>query len=54
MMWLGDEESGDTSVINPSLLTTTAIVTGLVVTLGLGVMPSPLLDLAQSTATFLR
>jgi NADH-quinone oxidoreductase subunit N len=41
-------------VINPSLLTTTAIVTGLVVTLGLGVMPSPLLDLAQSTATFLR
>ncbi|OLT23940.1 NADH-quinone oxidoreductase subunit N [Ornithinimicrobium sp. CNJ-824] len=54
VMWLGDEDAGDTTVVNPSLLTTTAIVAGLVVTLGLGVMPSPLLDLAQSTATFLR
>ncbi|MFX0538949.1 NADH-quinone oxidoreductase subunit NuoN [Ornithinimicrobium sp. Y1847] len=52
-MWLGDEV-GDTTVAAPSLLTTFAIVAGLAVTLGLGVMPSPLLDLAQSTAFFLR
>ena len=31
-----------------------AIVAGVAVTLALGVMPSPLLDLAQSTAAFLR
>ena len=52
-MWVGDE-AGGTTVAAPSLLTTFAIVAGLAVTLGLGVMPSPLLDLAQSTASFLR
>jgi NADH-quinone oxidoreductase subunit N len=52
-MWVGDE-AGGTTVAAPSLLTTFAIVAGLAVTLGLGVMPSPLLELAQSTASFLR
>ncbi|SOC55927.1 NADH-quinone oxidoreductase subunit NuoN [Ornithinimicrobium cerasi] len=52
-MWLGDE-AGDTQVAAPSLMTTFAIVAGLAVTLGLGVMPSPLLDLAQSSSLFLR
>lgn len=54
VMWLGDDATGDTAVVTPSLLTTFAIVAGVAVTLALGVMPSPLLDLAQSTATFLR
>lgn len=53
-MWLGEETSGDTAVVTPSLLTTLAIVAGVAITLGLGVMPSPLLDLVQSTASFLR
>lgn len=52
-MWLGDE-AGDTVVARPSVLTIFAIVTGVVITLGLGVMPSPLLDLAQSSSVFLR
>lgn len=52
-MWLGDE-TGDTAVVTPSVLTTFAIVVGLAVTLALGVMPSPLLDLAQSSSVFLR
>ena len=52
-MWLGDE-SGDTVVASPSLLTTFAIVAGLAITLGLGIMPSPLLDLATSSSVFLR
>jgi NADH-quinone oxidoreductase subunit N len=52
-MYFGDTP-GDTVVINPSAATTFAIVTGLVVTLGLGVMPSPLLELAQQASTFLR
>ena len=54
VMWLGEDEAGDTAVVNPSLLTTFAIVAGVAVTLALGVMPSPMLDLAQSTAAFLR
>ncbi len=54
IMWLGEEQAGDTAVVTPSLLTTFAIVAGVAVTLGLGVMPSPMLDLAQSTAAFLR
>ena len=52
-MWLGDE-AGDTAVADPSWMTTFAIVVGVVVTLALGVMPSPVLDLAQSAAAFVR
>lgn len=54
VMWLGDEEGGDTVVATPSVLTTFAIVAGVAITLALGVLPSPVLDLAQSTAAFLR
>ncbi|RIK16258.1 MAG: NADH-quinone oxidoreductase subunit NuoN [Acidobacteria bacterium] len=55
LMWRGDEDAaGDTVVVTPSLLTVFAIVAGVVVTLALGVLPSPMLDLAQSTAAFLR
>ncbi len=52
-MWLGDE-AGDTAVADPSWMTTFAIVVGVVVTLALGVMPAPVLDLAQSAAAFVR
>ncbi|MDO5739607.1 MAG: NADH-quinone oxidoreductase subunit NuoN [Ornithinimicrobium sp.] len=52
-MWLGDEV-GDTVVATPSILTTVVVVVGLAVTLGLGILPAPLLDLAQSTSAFLR
>jgi NADH-quinone oxidoreductase subunit N len=52
-MYFGDSP-GDTVVIAPSAMTTFAIVTGVVVTLGLGVMPSPMLELAQQASTFLR
>jgi NADH-quinone oxidoreductase subunit N len=52
-MYFGDSRT-DTVVVEPSALTTFAVVTGLVVTLGLGVMPSPVLELAQSAAQFLR
>jgi NADH-quinone oxidoreductase subunit N len=52
-MWLGDE-AGDTAVADPSWMTTFAIVVGVVVTLALGVLPSPVLDLAQSAAAFVR
>jgi NADH-quinone oxidoreductase subunit N len=52
-MYFGDSRT-DTVVVEPSALTTFAVVTGLVVTLGLGVMPSPVLELAQSAAQFLQ
>ena len=50
---------GDGAIVGASSVVTRdvepfAIVAGVAVTLALGVMPSPLLDLAQSTAAFLR
>ncbi|OLT44948.1 NADH-quinone oxidoreductase subunit N [Serinicoccus sp. CNJ-927] len=54
-MWLGDADAGgDTVVVRPSWMTSVAILVGVAMTLALGVMPSPVLDLAQSTAAFLR
>lgn len=53
LMWLGDK-TGDTVVARPSWMTSTAILIGVAITLALGVMPAPVLDLAQSTAAFLR
>lgn len=53
LMWLG-ERTGDTVVARPSWMTSVAILVGVAITLALGVMPSPLLDLAQNTAAFLR
>ncbi|GAA1154783.1 NADH-quinone oxidoreductase subunit NuoN [Ornithinicoccus hortensis] len=53
VMYFGDESVG-THVVRPSWLTTFAVVAGLAITLGLGVAPSPLLELAEGAATFLR
>ncbi len=53
MLYFGDTR-GDTVVVTPSALTTFAVVTGVLVTLGLGVAPAPVLDLAANAAQFLR
>ena len=48
------ERKNDTVVVAPSALTTFAVVAGVLITLGLGVAPAPLLDLAANAAQFLR
>ncbi len=53
MMYFSDP-AGDTVVVAPSMLTTFAVSVGALVTLALGVMPSPLLELAASASQFLR
>ncbi len=52
-MYFGDTP-GDTVVLEASVLTTVAVVVGVAVTLGLGVMPSPMLELAQQASQFVR
>ena len=53
VMYLGDQVSS-TTVVNPSWMTSFAILLGVAVTLALGVMPAPVLELAQSAAAFVR
>ncbi|MGB3257963.1 MAG: NADH-quinone oxidoreductase subunit NuoN [Ornithinimicrobium sp.] len=53
LMYFG-ERTGDTVAVEPSALTTFAVAVGLLVTLGLGVMPSPMLELAQQASQFIR
>ena len=49
------EPAGDTvRAVSPSILTAVAVTIGVLVTLVLGVAPSPLLDLAARSALFLR
>ena len=49
------EPAGDTThVVTPSVVTTLALTVGTVATLVLGILPSPLLDLASSSSLFLR
>ena len=52
-LYFGDTRN-DTVVVNPSALTTFAVVTGVLITLGLGIAPSPVLELAANAAQFLR
>ncbi|MGB5934766.1 MAG: NADH-quinone oxidoreductase subunit NuoN [Ornithinimicrobium sp.] len=52
-MYFG-ERTGDTKAVDPSSLTTFAIAVGLLVTLGLGIMPSPMLELAEQASQFIR
>ncbi|MDE9365112.1 NADH-quinone oxidoreductase subunit NuoN [Luteipulveratus sp. YIM 133132] len=47
------EPSGDTAVLTPSVLTSTAVTIGVAATLLLGIVPSPLLDLAHDSSLFL-
>jgi NADH-quinone oxidoreductase subunit N len=53
VMYRGDRVSS-TTVVNPSWMTSFAILLGVAVTLALGVMPAPVLELAQSAAAFVR
>jgi NADH-quinone oxidoreductase subunit N len=49
------EPAGDTvRVVSPSILTSAAVTVGVAMTLVLGVVPGPLLDLASRSALFLR
>jgi NADH-quinone oxidoreductase subunit N len=49
------EPAGDSvRVVSPSVLTSAAVTIGVVITLVLGVVPAPLLDLASRSALFLR
>jgi NADH-quinone oxidoreductase subunit N len=52
-LYFGDTRN-DTVVVAPSALTTFAVVTGVLITLGLGIAPAPVLDLAANAAQFLR
>jgi len=45
---------GEVRVIRPQLVTLLAVAVGVVVTVGLGVFPGPVLDLAQQAGEFLR
>ncbi|WP_131105636.1 NADH-quinone oxidoreductase subunit NuoN [Ornithinimicrobium sufpigmenti] len=53
LMYTGDRVSS-TTVVSPSWMTSFAILFGVAVTLALGVMPAPVLELAQSAAAFVR
>jgi NADH-quinone oxidoreductase subunit N len=49
------EPAGDTvRVVSPSILTSAADTLGVLLTLVLGVVPGPLLDLASRSSLFLR
>jgi NADH-quinone oxidoreductase subunit N len=53
LMYFSAPDSGDTVVASPSALTTAAIGIGALMTVLLGVLPGPLLDLAGRSALFL-
>ena len=53
-MFFTDPVEDGTSVIIPSVLTRTSIVTAFALTIFLGVFPTPLLNFISSTAIFLR
>ena len=54
LMYFTDPAGDSVRVVSPSIMTSAAVTIGVVVTLVLGVVPAPLLDLASSSALFLR
>ena len=54
MMWLSEPGESTPTVSIPGALTSAALMIGVLVTLILGVSPTPVLDLAQQAAQFLR
>jgi NADH-quinone oxidoreductase subunit N len=54
LMFFSEPAAEGPSVAMPSLLTTVGIAIGAAVTLALGVLPGPLLDLANDAAIFIR
>jgi NADH-quinone oxidoreductase subunit N len=54
LMYFSEPVGDTTHVVTPSVVTTLALTLGTVATLVLGILPSPLLDLASSSSLFLR
>ena len=54
LMYFSEPASDSVRALSPSIVTTLAVTTGVLVTLVLGVLPSPLLDLAARSSVFLR
>jgi NADH-quinone oxidoreductase subunit N len=54
LMWLSEPGENTPTVSIPGALTSTALVIGAVITLLLGVVPAPLLDLTNRAAEFVR
>jgi NADH-quinone oxidoreductase subunit N len=54
LMYFTDPAGDSVRVVAPSFLTSAAVTIGVVMTLVLGVVPAPLLDLASRSALFLR
>jgi NADH-quinone oxidoreductase subunit N len=54
LMYFSEPASDSVIAMSPSIVTSLAVTTGVLVTLVLGVLPSPLLDLAARSSVFLR
>jgi len=54
LMYFSEPASDSVRAVSPSIVTTLAVTIGVLVTLVLGVLPSPLLDLAARSSLFLR
>jgi NADH-quinone oxidoreductase subunit N len=54
VMYFHEPESGSAYVVHPSVLSSSAIAVAAVATVALGVVPGPLLDLAQTAGQFIR
>jgi NADH-quinone oxidoreductase subunit N len=54
MMWLSEPGESTPTVAIPGALTAAAVMIGVVATLALGLAPSPLLDLTNRAAEFVR
>jgi NADH-quinone oxidoreductase subunit N len=54
LMYFSDPVGDGPTVAVPSILTTVAIAVGLAVTVALGIVPGPVLDLAADAGTFIR
>jgi len=54
LMYFSEPASDSARAVSPSIVTTLAVTIGVLVTLVLGVLPSPLLDLAARSSLFLR
>jgi len=54
MMWLSEPSESTARMVPPGVLTGTALAIGALATIGLGVVPGPVLDLANDAAQFLR
>jgi NADH-quinone oxidoreductase subunit N len=54
LMWLSQPGETTPTVSIPGFMTSAALTIGVVATLGLGVVPAPLIDLTRDAATFVR